>query len=282
MFILFNAGQLGNQIFQYQFLEKLDPNEKIITSWCEYFDIIKYDKTKYTFVNKYVRFVFRRILKLLVKLRVVTYIRQDQDMLDGFKIDIDSVTTQKGLISFIKVVEGFFQAEKLVDNNVVIRDKYLLEAKEFLKDIPIDANKVFVHIRRGDYIDWSIMGKRNPALPVVYYENSIKLFVEKYENPYFIFLSNDSTFVEEKFRNIKNKKVSKNTVGVDLAIMTLCENGIISNSTLSWWGANLMKKKQKNLAPKYWLGWQSKTWFPKGIRMSCNVKYMNVEKSCGE
>ena len=41
----------------------------------------------------------------------------------------------------------------------------------------------------------------------------------------------------------------------DLCMMTLCEGGILANSTMSWWGAWLMKnKKQPIVAPNPWFG----------------------------
>jgi hypothetical protein len=45
---------------------------------------------------------------------------------------------------------------------------------------------------------------------------------------------------------------------VELAIMTMCNAGIISNSSYSWWGAYLMSTRKKIIAPKYWYGWKQK------------------------
>ncbi len=270
MIILFSAGQLGNQIFQYVYAESLcKNNEKIITSFCEYFDIFKYDERKYVFVNKYIRFVLRRFLTVLIKLRVVTYIKQKQKIYKGYIVDVDDILFKKGIFSNIKVVDGFFQSEKFVKFQPKIKEIYIKKAKEFLADVAEkDYKLIFVHIRRGDYLDWSILGKKDPSLSVEYYKKQIDYFLVKLNNPFFIFLSNDDSFVENKFGYLKNKKISKNSVGVDIAIMSLCEYAIVSNSTLSWWGANLMKKRQIVFAPKYWLGWKSGVWFPNGIELS--------------
>ena len=47
-------------------------------------------------------------------------------------------------------------------------------------------------------------------------------------------------------------------MGVDLAIMSLCEAGICSNSSFSWWGAYLIKDRKKVIMPRYWYGWKQK------------------------
>jgi hypothetical protein len=43
-------------------------------------------------------------------------------------------------------------------------------------------------------------------------------------------------------------------MGIVFALMTLCEYGVCSNSSFSWWGAYLMKNKKIVIMPKYWYG----------------------------
>lgn len=275
MVFLFTAGQLGNQIFQYEFVKKLGYKEKIVTSKCEYFNIVEYDKKEYFFVNKYTRFILRRVLKYFVNIELITYIKQDQYFINGYEIENDTYSEKKGLLKSIKLIEGFYQSNKFVNNDVQIKKELIIKAKEFLSPIPINSQKIFVHIRRGDYLDWTILGNKNPSLPLSYYKESIHWFIENYNNPYFIFLSNDYKFVEKEFSYIENKIISRNNVSIDFTLMLLCENAIISNSTLSWWGVFLMKKKKNIFAPNYWLGWQSEVWFPKGIELDF-VNYKNI------
>ena len=53
--------------------------------------------------------------------------------------------------------------------------------------------------------------------------------------------------------------------------MTLCANGIVSNSSFSWWGAYLMDIKNIVIYPKYWFGWKNKTESHIGIQPKTGI-----------
>ena len=90
------------------------------------------------------------------------------------------------MFNFVKIVDGFYQTSSFIKNAPTIRDTYIQKANEYLKDIPKKNIKIFVHIRRGDYLEWSVLGKKNPSLPLAYYKNQIDWFILNYDNPFFI------------------------------------------------------------------------------------------------
>jgi hypothetical protein len=78
-------------------------------------------------------------------------------------------------------------------------------------------------------------------------------------------MTDDVDYVEKNYSWVKNSTVSRNNMYVDFALMTLCDGGIMSNSSYSWWGAYLSKGRSNTVAPKYWLGFKSRKEYPLGI-----------------
>lgn len=266
MILFLSDGRLGNQLFQYAFLNTIaKDNEKIITANMEQF-VDKFDIKNSNFIHKklgkYASFFVRKILKphilkALVKLKLIGYVRQEKSETSA----LPSFSKTKGILPITLVETDFFQSEDFFDKNKVdfsIKKQFVEEAEKFIDKVPKNSTKIFVHVRRGDYIFESYLGVQGIDLPKSYFENTMKEIVKNIENPLFVFLSDDSSYVECCFKNIHNKIISKNSMATDLAIMSLCEYGIVSNSSFSWWGAYMMKNRKRVIFPKYWYGWKSK------------------------
>jgi len=266
MIIFIADGRLGNQLFQYAFLNTIaNENEKIITVNMKQF-VDKFEIKNQNFVHKelgkYALFFVRKILKpyilkALVELKLISYIKQDMSETSA----LPSFTRTKGILPITLIETNFFQSELFFDKNKIdftIKERYIKEAREFLAQVPKECTKVFVHVRRGDYIFEFYLGRQGIELPKKYFDRAISEITKDVENPFFVFLSDDSSYVECCFKDIKNKIISKNNMATDLAIMSLCEYGIVSNSSFSWWGAYLMKNRKKVIFPKYWYGWKQK------------------------
>jgi len=276
--ILFLAhGQLGNQISQYSFVKTLQKNnEHIITSGLrnlrEIFDID--DHINISNKNRVVRailyYVVKYVLRFLGRHKIISYICQDKEsVLNGaYERTVSSYSKTLGLFKNIKFVdEGCFQSESFFDKRVVehlhIKESYLNNAKEILAGINSNYNKVFVHLRRGDYMNYKVFGK-DTILPIGYFFEQIEWFNKNATNCFFIFLSDDPRYVEDNFSSLINKIIVQgNHYGTDFALMTLCDGAILSPSSFGWWGAYLMKNRNAIIAPKYWLGFNSKIEYPK-------------------
>ena len=274
MILFYSDGRLGNQIFQLAFLKEISkPKETIITfnlkkvlsTFDIYFKInnIELENKIWQLASRKMFFYF---FESLAFLKIINIIYEDFNNINYNK--------KGGLLWFITYVRtGFFQSEKFFNKDkflseVKIKGPYLKEAQEFLKNIPENFTKIFIHVRRGDYLTEVFNNKRGINLPLDYYNKAIELVNKEINNPYYIILSDDVEFVEIAFNHLEHKVISHNSFVVDLAVMTLCDGGIISNSSYSWWGAFLLKNKKVVIMPKHWYGWKDKMQSHKGINLS--------------
>jgi len=132
-------------------------------------------------------------------------------MIISMVINIAWIRIQKkgGLLPFTFVDTGFFQSENFFDNNVMnditIKSKHLKKANNLLADIPSNKHKVFVHVRRVDYINEYCFGIKGLTLPLSYYKNCIRWFEDNIGNPFFVFLSDNTEFVKYCFDDIETR-----------------------------------------------------------------------------
>lgn len=285
MILFLSDGRLGNQLFQYAFLNTIaKKDEKIITANMEQF-VDKFDiKNKNFFhlnLGKYGLSLTKKLfkpyfLKTMTKLRLIGYIHQERNETSS----LPSFVAKRGILPVTLVETNFFQSEDFFDKHKIdfsLKERYVKEAEEFLAQVSKEHTRIFVHVRRGDYIFQSYLGIQGIDLPKIYFEKAMKAIVKDIENPFFVFLSDDSSYVECCFENIENKIISKNSAAVDLAIMSLCKYGIVSNSSFSWWGAYIMKNRKKVIFPKYWYGWKQKVELHVGIQPEW-AEVIEVEK----
>ena len=149
---------------------------------------------------------------------------------------------------------GYFQSEKYFENcKDLIRRHF--EFNDFLFEGSPVAGKdetCSIHIRRGDYLN---LQDYHPFLGSEYYRKSIDYMRSKGINKFFIF-SDDLDWCRNEFSTedgiiyVEGNKDIK-----DLALMSICKNNIIANSSFSWWGAWLNKNENKIvIAPNVWFG----------------------------
>lgn len=106
----------------------------------------------------------------------------------------------------------------------------------------LDKKTCALHVRRGKDFK-TIVEKWNPEFYIrnSYYKKSIDYMKDKVDL-FLVFSDNQqyckSEFNESNYPNITFKFIEERDY-IDLWIMSLCNNYILSNSTFSWWGAYL-------------------------------------------
>ena len=196
-------GRLGNQLFQYSFLNTIaKEDERILTvNMDQFIDKFEINNTKFKHfaLGKYGKYFIRKFVKpfamICVRFKLIGYISQDRNATSI----LSTFTTKKRLLPINLVETNFFQSEIFFCKDKVdfkIKDKYMKEAASFLTKVPNEYTKIFIHIRRGDYVFESYLGEIGIDLPKSYFEDAMREISHNIENPFFIFLSDDASFVE--------------------------------------------------------------------------------------
>lgn len=153
-------------------------------------------------------------------------------------------------------IDGFFQSEKYFKHNreaileyfcdFSIYDSIINKKYTFIRNIKCTG----IHVRRGDYLKYP---NHHPIQTLQYYLSSIEIL--KNETELFLIFSDDIEWCRNNIK-IKNAVYIENERDyIELYLMSLCRNNIISNSSFSWWGAWLNKNEDKIvIGPKLWFG----------------------------
>lgn len=154
------------------------------------------------------------------------------------------------------LVNGFFQSEKYFkDNRKEVLDFINLKncidlSKSKYKNL-FDNKCTSVHVRRGDYLKYP---NHHPVQSIEYYLEGMNLLKDK--SDVFLIFSDDIEWCKENFKNFDNTiYIEGEKDYIELYLMSLCDNNIISNSSFSWWGAWLNENENKTvIGPKKWFG----------------------------
>ncbi|STP11596.1 alpha-1,2-fucosyltransferase [Helicobacter cinaedi] len=136
--------------------------------------------------------------------------------------------------------------------NDFVLNKPLQEHNQALKNrIDSIEESVFLHIRRGDYLQSQGL---YVTLGTTYYQVALEIIKSKVKHPHIFIFSNDIDWCEKHlakyidFSGCDVEFVKGNTEGdaaEEMELMRSCQHAIIANSTFSWWAAYLMKNPNK-------------------------------------
>jgi hypothetical protein len=159
----------------------------------------------------------------------------------------------------------FSNVKDIIRSDYTFKDEILSPCREIVDDL---ENPIFLHVRRGDYL---VKPEAHPACAISYYEKALEHFDK--ESPVLVFSDDidwckeQDLFQGDRFMlseyNEKYPQTCDTLYGrqqalipyFDLCLMSLCTGGIIANSTMSWWGAWLIKNPtQPIVAPNPWFG----------------------------
>ncbi len=162
------------------------------------------------------------------------------------------------------VFVGYWQTEKYftdIKDKLVQKFKFAnvgLALSDFAEKLSGEVY-VSVHVRRGDYLTYadSYMG----ICTCDYYQAAIEYIRSREPNARFIFFSDDMDWVKNNIFVSEAVFFEKNLFDnyedwFDLYLMTRCKHNILANSSFSWWGAWLNQNEGKIvIAPDKWIGY---------------------------
>ena len=184
-----------------------------------------------------------------------------------------------------KYIEGYFACQKYYDDisdelqELFVFPRHHDEALH-LKNVELmnemeERHSVSVHIRRGDYLDSENAALFGNISTDEYYESAMNYFMAKYPDVHFYIFTNDTEYALERYKDAGRYTVVSHNTGrdslLDIELMSHCMGNICANSTFSFWGARLNRRKDKELVrtftmrnnqpcdPElmhdYWKGW---------------------------
>jgi hypothetical protein len=273
MIFFFEYGRLGNQLFQYAALKELYPNQRLVLfgfgtlkQAIESVDAIIVEKEN---LPRFLMAGLQRLFLMLSKLRIIGAIKETREN-TGYVVKKTS-----GLLLNLRLLKpSYFQHQDVLEKinpSLRLNKDIFRKASDWLDEIVVkssDQGLVFVHIRRGDYLTWP--SRENPAvLEKEWYVRAMDRMREKVKNPIFLLLTDDPYYAKDCFGDQPDILISENDQLVDLALMSLCQHGILSASSFAWWGAWFSQKRSSDegiyMAPKYWGGHRKKEWEPEGF-----------------
>ena len=171
---------------------------------------------------------------------------------------------------------GFFQSEKYfkhveedIRKDFTFKDNWLNPCKEFREQLGEEV--IFLHVRRGDPnladkrgFKWAYLNiqSQHPVQTLEYYEKALAEFND--DLPVVVFSDSIDWCKEQDIfksdRFMFSEPEDKHSDGalvpyLDMCLMSLCDHAIIANSSMSWWGAWLIKNPNKKvIAPSMWFG----------------------------
>lgn len=272
MIIIKVQGGLGNQLFQYSFGQLLNVMyQKEVAYDFSFFNESHLYTNRPYLLDKLGFIVREATVEEIKKVKYPYGIFSKcawwcKKAWNKFFIKSYHIRYEKGFVETVIqqdsiYVEGYFQSYHYV---MPVLEKLQKELhyfgsdtyKEFCKKIA-EPNSVFVHVRRGDYLNG---GKELGVVDISYYKKAVG-YIEKYiQSPKYYIFSDDIAWVKDTMGKIFPEVEYMSDKGLstveEMMCMSHAYHGIIANSTFSWWGAMFMKvsidKKSIIICPEYW------------------------------
>lgn len=267
MFIVKFQGALGNQMFEYAFMKRMEkeyPGNKILGYVPTIHDFNGYELEKIFNVsipkaniwsvaklsNYYPNNApLTHVFSLWRKYKWIFYGGKESHIMED-----DNTFYYKEIFELNPLKSYFLDGvwansqysngiEEELKKAFVFPDNRGNNNNEYLNMINY-SESVCVHVRRNEYVKMGLS-----VVTDDYYKNAIKLIQEKVSNPRFFVFSDDHQYCQQLFDGMIDYTLvqgnKKENSFRDMELMSCCKHNIIANSTFSFWGAFLNSNPNK-------------------------------------
>jgi hypothetical protein len=273
MILLFStAGRLGNQLFHLAALDKLCHSRQIGVLFGSK-DLRRHFHWQRpgVFISSRGGERVLRMLHTLSRQGLACHCTEGKVETEFGSIGNGELLSLNGSRSPLLIVEkAFLQSDAWMRDDfthmLTFRRPIVQSVDRFAERNCIDWNTaIFVHVRRGDYLDVNILSAGSPTPPACYYRNGIQRLQGRMHVSVVIFVTDDAAWVHQEFAYVNQKIVVSQSAPFDLCVMSKCASGVMSPSSFSWWGAMLGPQRVAPVGPQYWLGWKRGIVYPAKI-----------------
>lgn len=269
MIVAFGKGRAGNLMFQLGGITACQrhENEKLVLVGFhrlkQFFPTLGSHATLFAIPDRLDKLgrIVERVLNFFSNTMLIGRIRETYP-------DSTVLVRRRGLLPIALFRGGWSQSEKTISKRLL--DLLFQESIDSpqsngkVASSSTTPQKCFVHIRRGDYL-WYPSSDFPAVLPESWYREQISFIAQRHPGIVFRFFSDDIEFVEKRFRDIERSEFDDGRDHREsFFYMSKCEHGILSASSYSWWAAYFAHSRSGGtfIAPLYWLGWRSESWYP--------------------
>ena len=239
-----NLGRLGNQMFQYASLKGISKYRGY--DYClppnDYVGTMDPNCSKADFN------IFQCFKLPEVERKIADNILVEESSFNFDENIWNSCPDNVDLFGYFQTEKYFKNIEHEIKSDFTFIDEITNPCDELLKSEFGDSDVISIHVRRGDYLNYS----HHPVQSTDYYIEALSYF--NTTTPVIVFSDDIEWCKKQKiFESDRFTMSEGNNTAVDLYLQTKCNNHIICNSSFSWWGAWLSNSKRV-IAPKKWFG----------------------------
>lgn len=272
-------GGLGNQMFQYAFAKYIEKkwDEKVLLDFSAYGFQTK-DEIRVPRIGKFNLSLDAATSKEINEMCLLPHSGNSQSALYKAGIFLEKTVNKKyfwetsktrefipiDTIHKYRYFDGYWQSYYYVDevidslnNDFIPKEDISLKSRSFIDTISAQ-NAIFIGVRKGDYTAKKRQRDHFGSFSSQYYQQAINYICEHTNNPQFYVFSNDIEWCKKNINwGIEDihyrEKEQQHDDFEELIIMSSCKHAIIVNSTYNWWGAYLIKNKNKIIiCPEKW------------------------------